>query len=192
VGYQRVTDCDGRMMARLSTLVFDVETTGIPHCFDIRSRREHEILQLALVNGLEQTLFNRMFAPIYVDAWGEAEKIHGIGSEAVKHLSPITAFKSDIQCIIDAAELLVAYNFRFDYYFLRNAGFSFSGKRYYDVMQEFARRHGKRRSDGSKAYVSLKTCADFYGYPSFREHDAEGDACATLHCYLKMQEELYE
>jgi DNA polymerase-3 subunit epsilon len=168
-------------------LVFDVETTGLPENFEDRALGGHEILQLAMIDGTGALLFNELFKPEQKTMWPEAQKIHGITPEDVRDCPGISAYKREIQAHIDASELLVAYNFPFDYRFLRAAGLSFAGKRTYDVMQGFSKMRGKG-SRGSSRFVSLTRCAEYFGYKLAGAHDAEADARATLHCFFKIQE----
>ena len=170
-------------------LVFDTETTGLPSGLNTKSTSGHEILQLAMIDGTGVLKLNEQFKPIRKREWPEAQKIHGIAPKDVQEKPSIETYTVEIQKHIDYAELLVAYNFHFDYVFLREAGISFSGKRYYDVMHEFSKKHGGKRRYGTKQYVSLKKCAAYYGYDLSGAHDAEEDARATLHCFIKLQEE---
>ena len=130
---------------------------------------------------------NELFRPMRNREWPETQMIHGITPNDVQDKPAITDFISTIQCLIDSAELIVAYNLQFDLSFLRAAGVSFSGKYYYDVMHEFARKHVNSRRYGSGKFVPLKKCAAYYGYRLTDAHDAEADARATLHCFLAMK-----
>ena len=169
-------------------LVFDTETTGLPGGANGSPTLGHEILELAIIDGTGQLKLKEQFKPIRKREWPEAQRIHGITPRDVQYKPSIEAFKDEIQRQIDYSELLVAYNFNFDYIFLREVGISFSGKRYYDVMLEFARRRSGGKSYRSRPYVSLKKCAAYYGYDLSEAHDAEEDARATLHCFLRLQE----
>jgi DNA polymerase III epsilon subunit-like protein len=162
-------------------LVFDTETTGIPSSFDKSEQVEHEILQLSMINGEEQILFNEYFKPSKHTTWSESETITGITPQMLGNKSSIENYIKIIQSHIDAADLLVAYNFRFDYIFLRSVGIKFIGKRYCDVMVQYAFRQGKRRR-----YVSLQACAKQLGYSFDDAHSAVTDAKATLYCFLKL------
>lgn len=168
-------------------VVFDVETTGLPRSFEDLSLGGHEVLQLAMIDGTGKLLLNQLFKPVQKSVWPEAQAIHGIAPEDVRGCPPFGAYKDVIQEYINASELLVAYNFPFDYRFLRVAGISFRSKRHYDVMRAFAKIRGKGVA-GSRRFVSLKRCAEYFGYRFADAHDAEADARATLHCFLRIQE----
>jgi len=168
-------------------LVFDTETTGLPGGANGCSTLGHEILELAMIDGAGQLRLKEQFKPIRKKEWPEAQRIHGITPRMVQDKLSIQAFKDEIQKHIDYSELLVAYNLNFDYIFLREAGIAFSGKRYYDVMLEFAKRRSGGKSYGSRPYISLKKCAAYYGYDLSEAHDAEEDARATLHCFFRLQ-----
>ena len=168
-------------------LVFDTETTGLPGGVNNNSTLGHEILQLAKIDGTGALKLKEQFKPVKKMKWPEAQGIHGITPRGVQDKLSIEAFIDEIQKHIDYSELLVAYNFNFDYIFLREAGIAFLGKRYYDVMLEFAKIRNSGKRYGSKPYVSLKKSAAYYGYDLSEAHDAEEDARATLHCFFRLQ-----
>ena len=172
-------------------VAFDVETTGLPRFVGNGKAAplEHEILQLAMVDGEGTCLLNERYMPARVRSWPEAQKVHGIAPRDVREKPPITESLRRIQRIVDKAQLLVAYNFSFDQLFLKDAGISFKGKKHYDVMTSFAQRHGARRNDGRRAFVSLQKCAAHYGYSFAGAHDAEADARAALFCFFAFLEE---
>jgi DNA polymerase-3 subunit epsilon len=172
-------------------VVFDVETTGLPSyaCYSGDAPMEHEILQLAMVDGDGVCLLNGQYRPARIRRWSEAQKVHGIAPKDVQGKPPIVDSLDRIQQIVDEAQLLVAYNVSFDRLFLQAVGISFSGKEFYDVMTSFAQRHGAMRRDGRGAYVSLQKCAAYYGYSLMPAHDAEADARATLSCYYSLLKE---
>ena len=170
-------------------IVLDIETTGLPSDFRGESGLEHEILQLAFLNGTGSILINERFRPMKKKVWAEAQIVHGIAPKDVQNKSTITDYISGIQTLVDSSELIVAYNLQFDLLFLQAVGISFSGKYYYDVMIEFARKHGKSRGYRFGKFVPLRECASYYGYNLTDAHDAEEDARATLHCFLNMQGE---
>ena len=174
-------------IAKNKIIILDTETTGLPDSLVDGSLLEHEVLQLVIIDGTGLLLMNELFRPIKNIDWPEAQMIHGITPGDVQDKPVISGFISAIQYLVDSAELIVAYNLQFDLLFLRTAGVSFSGKYYYDVMYEFARKHAKSRRFGSEKFVPLKKCATYYGHKLMDAHDAEADARATLHCFLAMK-----
>ena len=170
-------------------IVLDTETTGLPSDFGDESVLEHEILQLVIIDGTGAILMNELFKPKKKTTWPDAQTVHGIAPEDVRDKPAIADFASAIQHIVKSAELIVAYNIMFDLLFLRAVGISFSGKYYFDVMHEFARKHVNNRRYGSEKFVPLKKCANYYGYSLRDAHNAEADARATLHCFLQLQGE---
>lgn len=168
--------------------VFDVETTGLPLNVTDIANLGHEILQLAIIDGNEKVQWNELYKPQLKVNWTDAELIHGISPEDVANRVSIQEHRSQIQALVDSADLLVAYNFQFDYAFLRAAGINFAGKDYCDVMRLFANNHGLHKNDIGNRFVSLKTCAEYFGYPHYQSHEALADAKATLYCYEKMRD----
>jgi DNA polymerase III epsilon subunit-like protein len=172
-------------------LAFDTETTGIPKNFKDYRLIDQEILQVGMIDGNSNIVFNKMVRPSERTKWPDAECVNGISYAMVKNKRPIEYWRAEIQTHIDVADLLVAFNYNFDYLFLRAAGIKFSGKQYFDVMKVFAQRHGTRDCFGRYRYSSLKKCASYYGYRIEGAHDAIADAKATLFCYRKLCEEMY-
>ena len=177
------------LIGKKKVLVFDTETTGLPNSFSSSSLLDHEILQLAMIDGTGTLLVNEFFKPAKKKVWPEAQKIHGISPKDVCNKPAIREFSKIIQDFVDSAELLVAYNIQFDLLFLRSVGIKFLGKKYYDVMRGFSQSQGNRGRNKSMRRVPLKKCAAYYGYELADAHDAEADARATLHCFLKLQGE---
>jgi DNA polymerase-3 subunit epsilon len=169
-------------------LVFDTETTGLPRGNDHRSIGQ-EILQVGMIDGNGDILFNELIKPVQRKRWTAAERVNGISYEMVKEKNTFEYWREEIQCHIDKAGLLVAFNFGFDCLFLRSAGIIFGGKQYFDVMEIFARQHGVKDGLGRRL-SSLQKCAEFYNYRTIRAHDAVEDAKATLYCYRKLMEEI--
>ena len=52
-------------------ICFDVETTGL-------DPKNDEILQLSIIDGNKNTLFNEYFKPERMKLWDQAQKVHGI------------------------------------------------------------------------------------------------------------------
>ncbi|MDR2162672.1 MAG: 3'-5' exonuclease [Clostridiales Family XIII bacterium] len=171
----------------MNVIAFDTETTGFSCAL---SGGSDEMLQLAIVDEDGRALFNEMFCPAVKRSWPWAEAVHGISPRMVRGLAPFENYRETVQGLIDEADLLIAYNFDFDARFLRSVGISFSGKRHFDVMKEFARLHGVPGRTGRRSYVKLERCAAYYGYAIEGAHDAEADAKATMYCFRELGREL--
>lgn len=152
----------------------DTETTGL-------SPLEDEILQLSIINGYGDILFNEYFKPQRKTAWSYAQAVHGISPETVQDKYGIGAYMDRLNRILAEVKLCVGYNLSFDLNFLRAAGVTVPAEMgTHDVMWAFAQVAGKRRS--------LSFCADYYGY-YFQAHDSLEDVRATLHCFFAMNGE---
>jgi DNA polymerase-3 subunit epsilon len=131
-------------------VVLDIETTGLryrPH--DAKTLRSNdivydEILQFAIVDAASESLFYDSFSPIKHSSWTQAQSIHGIAPRDIKDKAPFSSRKAEIQTIIDAADLLVAYNANFDLAFLSAQGIELQDKRFVCLMKSFAQIHGRR------------------------------------------------
>lgn len=156
---------------REKIICIDTETTGFSPCND-------EILQLSIINGCGEVLFNEHFRPQFKTEWPHAQAVHGISPEMLQDKNPIKVYIEQIQEIMLKADLCIGYNASFDLNFLHAAGVTIPNQmETYDVMWAFSKMTGKRKS--------LSSCADFLGY-SFQAHDSLEDVKATLHCYLAM------
>lgn len=166
-------------------ICFDVETTGLK--FD-----NDEVLQLSIIDGDYNVLFNSYIKPYYKKEWKSAEEINGISKDMVADAPYPHEIVNTIQEIVSSADTYVSYNGRFDIEFLENWGIVFGnqekGKKYYDVMLEFAPIYGEYNERyGTCKWQKLGVCAAFFGY-EFKAHDSLEDVKATLFCYNKMLE----
>ena len=167
-------------------ICFDTETTGIgPGA---------EILQMAIVDGEGEVLFDELVRPKRTKAWPEAQRVHHISPEMVAEKEDIDFHRERIANILEQAKVYVGYNILFDIKMLKYANFSmepFHRKtvQVIDVMRNFASLHGewdpvKRRHTWKK----LADCAKHYQYDwgTERAHGALADTKATLYCFKKM------
>jgi DNA polymerase-3 subunit epsilon len=169
-----------RQLDRGRVLCLDCETTGLSVT--------DEILQLAIIDGHGNTLFNCYFRPVNTSEWPEAEAINGISPKDVEDELPITNYVIEIQKILKNALLIVGYNSDFfDLSFLSGAGIEIPDVPTFDVMTEFAPIYGEwSEYHRNYKWQKLSTCANYYGYTGGRYHDAEDDAVATLYCFYRM------
>ena len=70
-------------------IVIDTETTGLQAGVD-------EILQLSIIDGDGNTLYDKYFKPEYQTSWEEAEAVNGISPQDV---ADCPSFKSEIETI---------------------------------------------------------------------------------------------
>jgi DNA polymerase-3 subunit epsilon len=169
-----------RQLDRRRVICLDCETTGLS--------LTDEILQLAIIDGHGNTIFNRYFRPVHVNEWPDAEAINGISPEMVADEQPITAYAAEINEILKNALLIVGYNIDyFDLSFLSGAGIEIPDVPTFDVMTEFAPIYGEwSEYHRSYKWQKLSTCSGYYGYTGGHYHDAEDDAVATLYCFYRM------
>lgn len=166
---------------RADIICLDTETTGLG--------KEDEILQLSIVNGAGEVLFNEYIRPQKVTEWPEAEQIHGISPAMVADKHTMDAYRELISGIVGNAGLIVGYNVSFDLGFLRCAGIDWSDEiPVFDAMEEFAEVYGEWSSYyGNYRWQSLRVCASYFGYKrNGTFHDSLEDVKATLFCYNAM------
>ena len=172
-------------MDKNEIICLDLETTGLDNQCD-------EILQLSIINGAGDVLFNEYLKPAKHEYWDKAMQINGITPKMVENKKGISYHIAEIERIINGARLIVGYNSDyFDIPFLEASGIIINDDiETYDVMLEFAKIFGER-DEYHKNYKwqKLTTCANYYGYiQKGNFHDSLEDVKATLYCYFKMQE----
>lgn len=161
-------------------IILDTETTGL-------DEDEDEILQLAIIDGNGNLLFNEYIKPVLKKSWRKAQEIHHISPARVKNKPSFDFYKNEVKAIIQGAELLIGYNLEYDLKFLKATGIIPQAQvLQFDVMKEFAPVYGSWSNYFSEySWTSLSECAEYYDY-EFSPHNALEDCKATLHCYHSM------
>ncbi len=172
-------------MDKSKVICLDIETTGLDIYND-------EVVQISIIDGNNNVLFNDYIKPERKTSWKDAEKIHGISPEMVKNKPTIREILPYINSILENAECIVGYNSNgFDIPFLQANGVVFpneSTTEYVDVMKNFAVIYGEWSDYFCDwKWQKLEKCARFYGY-KFNPHDSLEDVKATLFCHYKMCE----
>lgn len=158
-------------------IVFDTETTGI-------GAGNNEILQLSIIDGLGNVLFDDLIKPERRKRWNKAQEIHGISPEDVKDKQTLLERREEIEPIFKHAKLYVGYNVEFDLSFLHASGLSIPNRQKFDVMLEFAKIHGEYDEyHNDYRLCKLVDCAAYYDLIDFDAHDSMADVRATLHCF---------
>lgn len=167
-------------------IVIDTETTGL------NPDEGAEILQLSIINGAGETLYNQYFKPLFAESWNDAMAVNGITPEMVTDAPCIYEELPKIKAILYGAKRIIGYNTQFDLRMLDAAKISTPyGTEIVDVMLDFAPIFGAYHEFfGSYVWQKLTTCAEYYGYDWGEDaaHDSLADCRATLFCYRKMQE----
>lgn len=196
-------------------ICFDTETTGLTE--------EDEIIQLSIADaetGAE--LLNRYYRPsdyLMERGWDEAASVTGIYPEDLIDCPSIydETEHSEIQRILDRAELIVGYHVNYDVTMMERAGFDMSGYLYQDPMYSFAayywsthpgEKHQKRNGEirdpwldwkddgfGSKGtWISrnLTAAAEYFGYTDFGAHNSMNDVMATIVVWQNMNDKQVE
>ena len=168
---------------------YDMETTG----FD---PQDDDILQLSIVDGDGNELFNKLFKPTKKNEWPKAAAVNGITPERVQDCPAFQAWTGQVQEIFDQADVVVGYNQRnFDDRFLKANGIKIDpAKENHDMMLEFAEAVGepnpypKGFNKTPYKWQKLGQAADFYDYDWGNEHahDSLADARATAYVYRQM------
>ncbi len=172
-GLMRLLDIDPSRIVGI-----DLETTGLDPAKD-------EILEVGIVDGNGEVLFDHRVRPHAVLSWPYAERLTGISRADVAGEPSIGDFRGCIEDVLSRAELLVGYNLAFDMRFLRAADVAVPNAPCYDVMREFAAVAQRRDRRGRLCWQKLGACARHYGV-TFEPHGAVSDIRATMECFRKM------
>ncbi len=109
---------------------------------------------------------------------------------------PILAHREELERLFNAPDtLLVGYNIEFDIRLLAQSGIRITNPNRHDVMLAFsAFRKVPDARRGGYRWWKLTECADYYRYDwgNTVAHGALADTLATLFCYQKMKEPVYE
>ena len=171
---------EDRMNRKYEIVVVDLETTGFDFYKDA-------ILQVSIKDQDENVLLNEYCKPEKNNTWPEAEAVNGISPDMVKNKKPFEFYAKRIEEIINNAKLVLIYNAKFDFNFLRAKGLDLHCK-VRDVMLEFAEVFGDfNEYFGNYKWQKLITAAEYYNY-NFKAHDSLEDVKATLFVHKKMEE----
>jgi len=169
-------------------ICFDTETTGVgPGA---------EILQLSVMDGTGDVVFDEYIRPRHTTEWPEAERVHHISPAMVAEKETMDFHQERIAAILENAKIYVGYNILFDIRMLKYAGFSMEpfhrkGSQVIDVMRNFAPIYGDwNPARNSYRWQKLETCAQYYRYDwgDEKAHGALADTRATLYCFKRMNQ----
>ena len=168
----------------LDVVVLDTETTGLKVGY-------YELLQVSILNGKGETLYNGYLKPVWRETWEEAERVHHITPANVADAPTIDEEIAMIGSLLRSAKTIVGYNVQFDLRFLQHAGLVLDDEQeIFDVMLNFAPIYGEYNEYyGDYKWQKLSVCAAYYGYPWTQEeqHNSLEDCRATLFCYRQMK-----
>ncbi|MGN1457364.1 MAG: exonuclease domain-containing protein [Acutalibacteraceae bacterium] len=165
-------------------IVLDTETTGI-------NIQTDELLQVSIIDGDGNTLYNSYLHPLRKQQWQSAERVHGISPDMAANSPTILNEVAKMYKIITSAKIIVGYNIEFDLGFLSAVGIDVpDNAEIIDVMRVFSEIYGEWNDYfGDYKYQKLTTCADYYNYDWNNDtaHDSLSDCRATLYCYNQIK-----
>ena len=177
---QAEKDADSVNMNLSDILIFDTETTGI-------FPNSEEILELAIINGCGDVLFNERFKPEKKKTWPKSQAINGISPDDVKDCKTLKEFLPQLQDIFNKPVMIAGYNVGFDLKFIHAAGIKTHAKYIKDVMKDFSDERGEYdEKHGHNKWFKLEEAAKYYNY-QFEPHGALEDCKATLFVLKKLQ-----
>ena len=163
-------------------VVLDVETTGFEY--------EDELLQVSMIDGDGNVLYNGYLKPIIARSWKSAEYVNHISFAMVKDAPTPDAELPKIARIIYGAKSIMGYNVEFDLVFLAKYGiFPRQETDIIDAMLLFADVYGEWSEEyNCYKWQNLGIFTSYYGYDwkDTTAHDSLADCHATLYCYKKM------
>ncbi len=165
---------------RYPLVVLDVETTGTSSLYD-------EIIQLSILGGDGEVLFNKNFKPFYHIDYPEASYINGLYYSALESCDYIFDSIKVINSILQSADKIVGFNVTFDLEFIKMLGINVDAIPTSDVMIDFAEMYGEEDEyHGGYRWKSLSFCANFFQF-KYVAHDSLEDCKATLYCYKELK-----
>lgn len=172
------------MKNQKTTIVLDTETTGLSPLND-------EMLQLSIIDGEGNKLFDELLKPTKNKSWKEAEKINHISPRMVADKYDIDYYHDEVQEILNSADCIIGYNTDFDLAFLRFSKFEIPQCKIIDVMLMYSKNFGKW-NDYYRDYKweKLTTASAHYKFQWKEDaHNSLGDCKATLYVYKKLLED---
>lgn len=149
-------------------LALDTETTGL-------SKTEDEILQLSIIDGAGEVMFNSLIRPVRHSEWPGAERVNQISPEMVKDAPAFEEILPKVQEIVSDADVITGYNVGFDLGFLEANGVV--------ISHETERADTMQYHDGHRVKLAI-ACEDFgYDWGKDRAHDSLADTKAALYVY---------
>lgn len=141
----------------LDVVVLDTETAGLKVGYD-------ELLQVSILNGKGETLYNGYLKPVWREMWEEAERVHHITPANVADAPTIDEEIATIGSLLRSAKTIVGYNVQFDLRFLQHAGLVLDDEQeIFDVMLNFAPICGEYNEYyGDYKWQKLSVCAAYY------------------------------
>ncbi len=144
-----------------------------------------EILQVSIVNGLGQVLFNNYFCPDTVTSWDETIAIHHITPAMVANKPAFHTAVSTLTQLFANAQLIIGYSTMQDIGHLHKFGVQFPhAPIYFDAGDAYSFVHMDTLHP--RTYAKLKACAAYYGYANKNWHNSLADTHATLYCFYAM------
>lgn len=191
--------------------IFPSQILGI-HALSTGYDRDAEALQLAIVNGDGEVLFNELFKPRNKKRWPKTQSQHGISPKSVSNAVHADFYAEEIVSIIRPAKIIAGYSIDFHLRMLETAGVDVDrlNKRTADVMDihasnylerteddyywydEWGERHKRKYVKRPRAVTMAEASFDF---PSVIQiigpgnaHDAVWGAAASVLMYIEMCE----
>lgn len=171
----------------MNVLLFDTETTGMPlkgvPASDSAQARVMQLGAILLAGDKEVASF---YSLLYPDSWPtihpKAQAAHGISLEdclatGISQKAALSVFAN----LVDAADIVVAHNYAFDYQMLSIEydllGQVFKPNKHACTMELMTPIMGLKRLNGSPKWPNL---AEAYKYCTGRELDGAHDALADV------------
>lgn len=161
--------CASNINKKNECIFLDIETTGL------NDDGTDEILEIAIVDAIGNTLLNTLIRPELKKDWIQAQAIHGIRPEDVTNAPSLKSILPEIVSI-SQGKTVVSYNAPFD------ASFFPSG--FFGDMRCAMRRFAEINPD-SKGWVKLSEAASLLGFiQSEKYHRAHQDALACRYIWV--------
>ena len=159
----------------------DLETNGL-------SYYNNDILQLSIVDINLNTVYSRMFKPVKVTKWDNAQVKNSITPEMVQNEKTFDECKDEIITILKQCDLLIGFNIKgFDLPFLEQ---KLDYKVKCSVMDlMIVARDEFSRYNHTHFNPKLEDVCEWFGVSNNQAHDALADAIATMKIFKRISQE---
>lgn len=159
-------------------IAFAFATTGVCVAQD-------DILQISIIDGDGNTLFDEYVHPILKESWKNAQAENGISPEMVAEAPYPHKLVPKLRGIFESADLYISYGGKHDMDFLNYWGIRPSGE-HFDVLQECSKMQSKLAATSETG-----RSGEFIEYAKHHGYEYNGYGClenakAALYCYKKL------
>ncbi|WP_295364553.1 3'-5' exonuclease [uncultured Succinivibrio sp.] len=165
-------------------IIIDTETTGLAN--------SDEVLQLSIIDGNENIIWDRFYKPSNHTSWYYAQKVNHISPEMVANKPSIETDAEEIKEIFASHSLVLGYNTKFDLRLLENniEGFKDLEIKFEDVHNLYRKCENLKKTPQLEKHdlTSVSATLGFKLAENDFMHNSLTDVKATLFIFKKIIE----